>query len=67
MKKKTSDQLSRIEDTLRQLSREVWKLQVTRMRLANDEEIDEDLNDETAIKNRSALSKVLRKAAQKHK
>ncbi len=67
MKKKTSDQLSRIEDILRQLSREVWKLQVTRMRLANDEEIDEDLNDETAIKNRSALSKALRKAAQKHK
>ncbi len=67
MKKKTSNQLSRIEVLLRQLSRTVWKLHVTRKRLANGEEIDEDLNDEMAIKNRPALSKALRKAAKKHK
>jgi hypothetical protein len=66
-KKKTSDQLFRIEEILRQLSREVWRLQVTRKRLAVGEEIDEELNDETAIKNRPALSKALRKAAKKQK
>jgi hypothetical protein len=65
--KKTSNQLSRIEEMLRHLSREVWKLQVAHKRLANGEEIDEDLNDDTAIKNRPALSRAFRKAAQKQK
>jgi hypothetical protein len=67
MKKATSNQLSRIEEILRQLSREVWKLQVTRKRLTDGEEIDEDLNDETAIINRPGLSKAFRKAAKKQK
>ena len=67
MKKATSNQLSRIEEILRQLSREVWKLQVMRKRLTDGEEIDEDLNDEIAIKNRPALSKAWRKAAKRQK
>jgi hypothetical protein len=67
MKKKTSNQLSRIEELLRALSREVWKLQVARKRLADGEEIDEDLNDESAIKNRPALSKALRKATKRQR
>ena len=67
MKKKTSNQLSRIEELLRQVSRKVWKLQVTRKRLANGEETDEDLNDDTAIKNRRALSTTIRKATQRQK
>ena len=67
MMKKASNQLSRIEEILRQLSREVWKLQVTRKRLTDGEEIDEDLNDEMAIKNPPALSKALRKAAKRQK
>ncbi|MCC2643027.1 MAG: hypothetical protein K0S45_3440 [Nitrospira sp.] len=66
-KKQISNQLSRIEEILRQLSREVWKVQVTRKRVADGEEIDEDLNDDTAIKNRPALSRALRKAAKKQK
>jgi hypothetical protein len=65
MKKATSNQLSRIEEILHQLSREVWKLRVTRKRLADGEEIDEDLNDETAIKDRPALSRAFRKAAKR--
>ena len=67
MKKATSNQLSRIEEIIRQLSREVWKLQVTRKRLLDGEEIDEDLNDETAIKNRPGLSRAFRKAAKRQK
>ena len=67
MKKTTSNQLSRIEEILRHLSREVWKLQVTRQRLTDGEEMDEDLNDESAIKNRPTLSKALRKAAKRQK
>ena len=67
MKKKTSDQLSRIEELLRKLSREVWTVQLIHKRLSDGDEIDEDLNDETAIKNRPALSKALRKAAKRHK
>ena len=67
MKKKASNQLSRIEEILRQLSREVRKLQVTRKRLTDGEEIDEDLNDEMAIKNPPALSKAFRKAAKRQK
>ena len=67
MKKATSNQLSRIEEILRHLSREVWKLQVTRQRLTDGEEMDEDLNDESAIKNRPTLSKALRKAAKRQK
>jgi hypothetical protein len=36
-------------------------------RLSDGDEIDEDLDDETEIKNRPALSKALRKAAKRHK
>jgi hypothetical protein len=67
MKKEMNRQLRRIEDALTQLSRIVGRLQVRYTRLANGEKIDDDLDDETAIPNRTSLTKALRKAARKKK
>lgn len=62
MTRKVELHLSRIEELLRDLSKEVWNLRVSRARLANGEETDTDLNDQDAIANRRALSKALKKA-----
>ena len=67
MKKETNRQLRRIEEALTQLSRTVGRLQVRYTRLANAEKIDDDLDDQTAIPNRTGLTKALRKAARKKK
>jgi hypothetical protein len=67
MKKETNRQLRRIEDALIQLTRVVGRLQVRYQRLAKGESIDDDLDDDTAIRNRSGLSKAFRKAARKKK
>ena len=67
MKKETNRQLRRIEDALVQLTRVVGRLQVRYQRLVNGEKIDDDLDDETPIRNRTGLSKALKKAARKKK
>jgi hypothetical protein len=65
--KGTNRQLRRIEDALVPLTRVVGRLQVRFQRLVNGEKIDDDLDDETAIRNPAGLSKALKKAARKKK